>query len=135
MLVVVYRRRTIYRTRSDIGSRTVRKSAPLQEPASRRTDPHHAAPARVLSIQQAAVVGLFPNRKLGTRSPPSIHHLFVASVAHRKPFQQVQNQRVDYRVRHKILVFGIRSIYLNVAQPLTDLLAALSARSVKLEAA
>jgi hypothetical protein len=51
---------------------------------------------------QPSFVRIFPNRQARTASSPRIHHFFVGSLADRKPFEQIQNQRLNRSIAHRL---------------------------------
>ena len=57
---------------------------------------HEAAAARhTMAGDEPAVVGVFPNRKTRTRSPPRLDHLRVRAGFGPHPLQEVEDQGVD----------------------------------------
>ena len=67
-----------------------------------------AAPGRIMTLDKASVVGVFPHRKARTRRPPRIEHLEVGALARTQPFKEIENQVVEV-VRHKTGVNYCRS--------------------------
>ena len=60
-----------------------------------------AVPA--LGANQAAVVGILPDRKPGTGGAPGIHRFFVSSLFAGKPLQEIKDQRFN-RLGHGVIL-------------------------------
>ena len=60
---------------------------------------------------EAAIIGLFPNREFGAGSAPSIHHVGVASLSGCHPFEEIEDQRFYGCVGHEIVHSRVISIY------------------------
>src|SRR4030095_6498158 len=54
----------------------------------------------MMMLNEAACIGFFPNRKLGTRRAPSIDNLSIRSWFGTDPFEEIKDQRVNW-VWHK----------------------------------
>lgn len=53
-------------------------------------------------LNEAACIGFFPNRKLGTRRAPSIDNLSIRSCFGTDPFEEIKDQRLNW-VWHKCI--------------------------------
>jgi hypothetical protein len=54
-----------------------------------------AAGFLVTAFDEAAVVGVFPDREPRTRRPPGVHHFGVGSRFGAEPFEEVEDQGFD----------------------------------------
>lgn len=77
-----------------------RQPALFQERSPARSDLDDASPLYVFFHDESALIRVFPDRQSGTRRPPRIHYLFVASIALNQPLKKIQNQAFWRSIAH-----------------------------------
>src|SRR5262245_26723651 len=69
-----------------------------------RCSSHDAAPIHILPCNESTIICKLPNREFGARCTPCVHHRFVAPLAARQPFEEIENQSFDGFVSHRSLL-------------------------------
>ena len=70
-----------------------RRSLQTEQLAAGFGDANHLPAVDPLGAKQAAVVGIFPDRKTRTGGSPGVEHFFISALARRHEFEKVENQR------------------------------------------
>src|SRR5579862_8693778 len=71
----------------------------INEGKPRRRRPNESRSVHLLEGDEPAIGGVLPNRELGTRRAPGVHHVFIGSVALCQPVEKIENQSFLYGIR------------------------------------
>ena len=75
--------------------------APGEECQTRGGGPYDGAPVEPLALDEAAFVGILPDRQFRARRAPGVHDLLVRALAVGQPVEEIEDQVFHYGIfRH-----------------------------------